>query len=121
VPGALAPIRAEVGTAPPAGLRPSVVGTRNEALSPDTLRLYASNWARFAARCAGTVRAPSPAAPETVIGFFEAGPGRAALRRRLAASNRGFRRLVQILLLVPESVIGGGCPASCRAKSWAGV
>lgn len=70
------------------------VGTRQERLSPETLRLYASDWARFAAYCADIGAQALPAAAETVTAFLaSAGCGRAALRRRLAAIDHRHRLL----------------------------
>src|SRR5947209_3494275 len=62
------------------------VGARRDALGAQTLRLYASDWARFCEYCAGAGARAVPAAPETVAAFLGMpGPGRAARSRRLAA------------------------------------
>ena len=69
------------------------VGVRREQLAAETLRLYAADWARFAAFCAETGGRTLPAAVETVIAFLQApGAGRAALARRLAAIDHRHRQ-----------------------------
>jgi site-specific recombinase XerD len=74
-------------------VQPPAVGVRTHRLSPETLRLYVCDWAGFAAHCAATGARTLPPTPETVIGFLEAGSGRAALRRRLAAIDYRHRQL----------------------------
>jgi hypothetical protein len=69
------------------------VGTRKAQLAPETLRLYAADWTRFSEYCASTGARALPAAPTTVAAFLtEAGPGRAARTRRLAAIDHRHRR-----------------------------
>jgi len=66
---------------------------KNE-LAPETSRLYAGDWARFARFCAEQGRPALPAAPELVVAFFhQPGNGRAVLARRLAALDHKHRQL----------------------------
>lgn len=75
---------------PPA--RPTV-GVNRQKLAAETVRLYAADWARFAAFCAATRARALPAAAETVIAFLQApGSGRSALARRLAAIDHPHRQ-----------------------------
>ena len=68
-----------------AALRPARpgVGVRRQELVPETLRLYAADWARFADFCADSDARALPAAAGTVIAFLQrpvrdAAPWRAA-------------------------------------------
>ena len=73
--------------------RTGPVGARRDALAPETLRLYAADWARFCEFCAGAGARALPATPATVAAFVEMpGPGRAARSRRLAAIDHRHRQ-----------------------------
>lgn len=66
--------------------RDAAVGARKPLLAANTRRLYASDWARFAAFCLATGASALPAGPETVAALLsEPGPGRAVRRRWLTA------------------------------------
>jgi hypothetical protein len=69
------------------------VGVRRDRLAAETLRLYASDWAKFCAHCAAAGTRALPAAAGTVIAFL-AGPGsgRDARTRRLAAIDDRHRQ-----------------------------
>src|SRR5690242_9547639 len=79
------------GTRAPAHAVP--VGVRRPTLAPETLRLYAADWARFAEYCATVGVRALPAEAETVSAFLAApGCGRAASSRRLAAIDHRHRQ-----------------------------
>lgn len=73
--------------------QPSVRPGRVKAqLAPETVRLYAGDWARFAQFCSEQRRPALPAAVELVAAFLAApGPGPTALTRRLAAIDQRHR------------------------------
>ncbi len=72
--------------------RPGTVTTQPAA---ETLRLYAGDWQRFRAYCAGHGETALPASPEVVAAFLQTpGTGRAALARRLAAIDHQHRQSV---------------------------
>ncbi|MFL5336397.1 MAG: hypothetical protein ACJ8H8_25285 [Geminicoccaceae bacterium] len=77
-----------------AGLsNPRPVGRQKAELAPETLRLCAADWARFSEYCAGAGASALPAQPTTVAAFLtQAGPGRAARTRRLAAIDHRHRQ-----------------------------
>ncbi|MBV8912141.1 MAG: hypothetical protein JOZ05_03745 [Acetobacteraceae bacterium] len=73
--------------------RPTPVGAHRQTLAPETLRLYAADWVRFAEYCASVGARALPALPVTVAAFLAApGPGRAARTRRLAAIDHRHRQ-----------------------------
>jgi len=79
--------------AAPAGAA-AAVGARRQKLAAETLRLYAGDWARFAAFCAATGARALPATTELVKAFLQQQPGagRAAGPRRLAAIDHRHRQ-----------------------------
>jgi integrase len=65
-----------------------------DALAPETLRAYASDWAHFTAWCQAAGCAPLPAEPAAVAAYLAAQAplyGRSALERRLAAIGQQHR------------------------------
>ncbi len=96
------PVRTDAaGTSLPSATRSSLpgqrpdgaVGAHREKLASETLRLYAADWARFSAYCAGAGARALPAAAATVVAFLQVpGPGRAARSRRLAAIDHRHRQ-----------------------------
>ncbi len=75
---------------PNAGTAPAAV-----ARAPETVRLYAADWAGFVRWCRGHGFAPLPASAETIAAYLHAESGRlshGALRRRLAAVADAHRR-----------------------------
>jgi hypothetical protein len=65
-----------------------------QALAPETLRAYATDWAAFTAWCRAAGCAPVPAEPAAVAAYLAAcapGYSRAALERRLAAIGHQHR------------------------------
>ncbi|MGG5890526.1 tyrosine-type recombinase/integrase [Falsiroseomonas sp. HC035] len=97
---ALLPIAVrETATAP----APTAFGTEalaaarsyaRDALAPETLRAYATDWAHFTAWCQAAGCAPLPAEPAAVAAYLAAQAslyGRSALERRLAAVGHAHR------------------------------
>lgn len=72
--------------------RRRAVGVRKDELSLQTQRLYAGDWARFAAFCTQAGAQALPAQSSTVAAFLHE-PGRAARSRRLAAIDHRHRQL----------------------------
>ena len=65
-----------------------------DALAPETLRAYATDWAHFTAWCHAAGCAPLPAEPAAVAAYLAAQAplyGRSALERRLAAIGHAHR------------------------------
>ena len=89
MPGAEAILPDGAGPAPRAGSgAPPRVGQVTDRPSPETLRLYRGDWARFAAWCRAQGVAALPAAPDTLAAYLLASAGQAgrpALARRKAA------------------------------------
>ena len=68
-------------------------GTVKPQLAPETLRLYAGDWAHFRDFCAERGHQALPASPESVVAFLATpGRGRAAMARQLAAIDHQHRR-----------------------------
>src|SRR4051812_47640587 len=73
--------------------RSGAVGARRPVLAPETIRLYAADWARFVEYCASVGLRALPAEAPTVAAFLAApGCDRAARSRRLAAIDHRHRQ-----------------------------
>ena len=84
---------AEAATADPTPAADQPARNRRPS-SPETLRLYAADWAAFEDWCRGRALATLPADPATVVAFLTAGAdtlGAGALGRRAAPKSASRR------------------------------
>ena len=78
----------QAGSAASADPSPSVAATKPRRPSPQTVRLYASDWNAFVKWCRACGAAPLPAEPATIAAYLKTLAGKlshGALARRLAA------------------------------------